>query len=117
MSGNDKVVTATTLGRNPIPVALICLGAAWLALTPRRRRRTSEPKPTGYFDIYEGFDSDEDGRALLSRVADRFGLSARGYHRILRVARTIADLQQEATVRLPHIAEAVGYRLPVGAKS
>ncbi len=66
MSGNDKVVTATTLGRNPIPVALICLGAAWLALTPRRRRRTSEPKPTGYFDIYEGFDSDEDGRARLA---------------------------------------------------
>jgi magnesium chelatase family protein len=60
---------------------------------------------------------DEDGRALLSRVADRFGLSARGYHRILRVARTIADLDEDATVRLPHIAEAVGYRLPVGAKS
>ena len=60
---------------------------------------------------------DEDGRALLSRVADRFGLSARGYHRILRVARTIADLDEEAVVRLPHIAEAVGYRLAVGAKS
>jgi magnesium chelatase family protein len=60
---------------------------------------------------------DEDGRALLSRVADRFGLSARGYHRILRVARTIADLDEETTVRLPHIAEAVGYRLAVGAKS
>jgi magnesium chelatase family protein len=53
----------------------------------------------------------------LSRVADRFGLSARGYHRILRVARTIADLDEEATVRLPHIAEAVGYRLAVGTKS
>lgn len=60
---------------------------------------------------------DAEARALLSRVADRFGLSARGYHRILRVARTIADLEEEATVRLPHIAEAVGYRLPVGAKS
>ena len=64
MSGNDKVVAAKTLGRNPIPVALICLGAAWLALTPRRR--PSEPKPTGYFDIYEGFDPDEDGRARLA---------------------------------------------------
>jgi magnesium chelatase family protein len=49
-------------------------------------------------------------------VADRFGLSARGYHRILRVARTIADLGGEADVRQPHIAEAVGYRLAVGAK-
>jgi magnesium chelatase family protein len=60
---------------------------------------------------------DADARALLSRVADRFGLSARGYHRILRVARTIADLEQEADVRLPHVAEAVGYRLAVDTKS
>jgi len=60
---------------------------------------------------------DADGRALLSRVADRFGLSARGYHRILRVARTIADLDGENIVQKPHIAEAVGYRLAVGTKS
>jgi magnesium chelatase family protein len=54
---------------------------------------------------------DAEGRALLSRAADRFGLSARGYHRILRVARTIADLDASATVRQPHVAEAVSYRL------
>lgn len=52
-----------------------------------------------------------EGRELLSRVAERMGLSARGYHRILRVARTIADLDGSARVRRPHIAEAVGYRL------
>lgn len=54
---------------------------------------------------------DAEGRALLSRVADRFGLSARGYHRILRVARTIADLDGAADIRKPHVAEAVSYRL------
>ncbi|WP_045391474.1 YifB family Mg chelatase-like AAA ATPase [Falsirhodobacter sp. alg1] len=54
---------------------------------------------------------DAEGRALLGRVAERFGLSARGYHRIRRVARTIADLDGSDQVRLPHIAEAVGYRL------
>ena len=58
---------------------------------------------------------DPEGRALLSRVAERFGLSARGYHRILRVARTIADLEGSDTLRLPHIAEAVSYRLPPGS--
>jgi magnesium chelatase family protein len=54
---------------------------------------------------------DAEGRALLSRVAERFGLSARGYHRVLRVARTIADLDASAMVRQPHVAEALGYRL------
>ncbi|MBH1974194.1 MAG: ATP-binding protein, partial [Rhodobacteraceae bacterium] len=60
---------------------------------------------------------DAEGRALLARVAERFGLSARGYHRVLRVARTIADLDGSEQVRLPHIAEAVSYRIAVGAKS
>ena len=59
---------------------------------------------------------DAEGKALLVRVAERFGLSARGYHRVLRVARTIADLDGSADLRLPHVAEAVSYRLAVGAK-
>jgi magnesium chelatase family protein len=54
---------------------------------------------------------DEEGRVLLSRVAERFGLTARGYHRVLRVARTIADLAESETVRKPHVAEAVSYRM------
>lgn len=58
---------------------------------------------------------DPEGRELLARVAERFGLSARGYHRVLRVARTIADLAGSAEVRKPHVAEAVSYRLSVQA--
>ncbi|HGG63453.1 MAG TPA: ATP-binding protein, partial [Rhodobacteraceae bacterium] len=54
---------------------------------------------------------DNEGRALLLKVAERFGLSARGYHRVLRVARTIADLEGVADVRKPHVAEAVSFRL------
>ena len=54
---------------------------------------------------------DPDGKDLLLKVADRFGLSARGYHRVLRVARTIADLDHSKDVRKPHVAEAVGFRL------
>ena len=54
---------------------------------------------------------DAEGRALLTRVAKRFGLSARGYHRVLRVARTIADLEGAPDVRRPHVAEALSYRL------
>jgi magnesium chelatase family protein len=59
---------------------------------------------------------DPEGRALLQRVADKFGLTARGYHRVLRVARTIADLAGEDRVRQPHVAEAVSFRLIVGAR-
>jgi magnesium chelatase family protein len=60
---------------------------------------------------------DADGRDLLARAADRFGLTARGYHRVLRVARTIADLDGSVSVRRPHVAEAVGYRLTFGTGS
>ncbi|WP_108263159.1 ArsR/SmtB family transcription factor [Mangrovicoccus ximenensis] len=51
---------------------------------------------------------------LLHRAAERFGLSARGFHRILRVARTIADLGGSADIRAPHMAEALSYRLTAG---
>lgn len=60
---------------------------------------------------------DDEGRALLTKVAERFGLSARGYHRVLRVARTIADLDLSDAVRRPHVAEAVSYRLGPSAES
>jgi len=60
---------------------------------------------------------DTEGRDLINRVAERFGLSARGYHRVLRVARTIADLDHSDSVRRPHVAEAVSYRLAAAKES
>ena len=46
----------------------------------------------------------------MEEAAARLALSARGYHRILRVARTIADLEQSEAVRKHHVAEALAYR-------
>ncbi len=51
-----------------------------------------------------------DGRKLLDSAAVRFGLSARGYYRTLRVARTIADLEESKAITAVHITEAVQYR-------
>lgn len=48
--------------------------------------------------------------AVLDATMERFKLSARAYHRILKVSRTCADLEHSSMVELPHIAEAVGYR-------
>ncbi len=49
--------------------------------------------------------------AFLEKVVDRLGLSARTYHGLVKVARTIADLDREPRVRVEHVAEAVQYRI------
>ena len=48
--------------------------------------------------------------ALLAQVMDKFRLSARAYHRILKVSRTIADLADSSNIQTNHISEAISYR-------
>jgi len=56
--------------------------------------------------------ADSDARELLASAAERSGLSARAYHRVLKVARTIADLDDADRVAWTHVAEALRYRPP-----
>jgi magnesium chelatase family protein len=53
---------------------------------------------------------DEAGRTMLHNAAERFRYTARGYHRVLRLARTLADLDGSVAVRKIHVAEAISYR-------
>lgn len=65
--------------------------------------------------IEQVVDPDAESRDLLLKAADRFALSARAYHRVLKLARTLADLAGSEKVTRPHIAEALGYRLDFSA--
>ncbi len=64
----------------------------------------------GTREIDQWCAADEAGRGLLRQALAQLGLSARAYHRILKVARTIADLSGAANIRASHIAEAIQYR-------
>ena len=60
--------------------------------------------------IEEIAEADDSGRRLLRDAAERLRLTARGYHRVLKLARTLADLDGEGAVKRPHLAEALSYR-------
>jgi magnesium chelatase family protein len=53
---------------------------------------------------------DEGGEKLLSQAVDKFSLSARSYVRLLKIARTIADLAESDTIQVNHVAESLQYR-------
>ena len=57
---------------------------------------------------------DDKGRELLLRATERLHLTARGYHRVLRVARTIADLEGKDSIVRSHIGEAIAFRRIAG---
>jgi magnesium chelatase family protein len=80
----------------------------YAGLPEQNRIRTNAEADGALLD--EAATPDPDGRALLVRAAERLRLSARGYHRVLRVARTLADLEGAAIVGRRHIAEALSYR-------
>ncbi len=64
--------------------------------------------------IEEAARSDPVGLSLLREASERLNLSARGFYRVLKLARTIADLEGAATVGRAHLAEALSYRINGG---
>ena len=78
------------------------------AEAPAGRRRLNVDADMA--DVEAHCQPDADGRALMLQAAETLSLSARAYHRTLKVARTIADLDGDAALRRVHVAEALNYR-------
>jgi magnesium chelatase family protein len=62
-------------------------------------------------EVNQRCELDAESKSLLQAAVDRFGMSARAYYRILKIARTIADLAEEDKIYTHHISEAIQYRI------
>jgi magnesium chelatase family protein len=67
----------------------------------------------GVSEVREYCMLDETSQNLARTAVERMGLSARGYHRVLKVARTIADMAEAQSIEAAHLAEAIQYRARV----
>jgi magnesium chelatase family protein len=77
----------------------------------RQLKRQGRPNAVlGTREVDRHCAPDEHGATMLKQAITRLGLSARGYHRVLKVARTIADLAGARAVAAGHVAEAIQYR-------
>jgi magnesium chelatase family protein len=86
----------------------------------RERMLHRQDKPNALLDVAEleaCAQLDDGGKSMLQRAIARLGLSARSYHRTLKVARSIADLAGSSDLRDSHVAEALGYRQRIDAPS
>lgn len=84
-----------------------------LALAARQRQADRQGKTNAELavrEIKKYCQIDEAGRKLLYQAEERFHLSSRGVHRLLKVSRTIADLEDEENIQSRHLAEALQYR-------
>jgi magnesium chelatase family protein len=114
-------VPVATLGGAPPGEATTAIAARVAAARARQRARYRAMRGVEcnahvagrWLDAHGGVEPA--ARALLASAAERLALSARGYHRVLKVARTVADLADEERVGTTAVAEALRYRPAVGS--
>jgi magnesium chelatase family protein len=75
-----------------------------------KERRLASNAEMGPVEVWEHCQVEDAARALLQLAMNQLNLSARGFHRVLKVARTIADLAGSGQIKTPHLAEALQYR-------
>ena len=104
-----RVPTETLSGGEPGDCsATVCDRVVQAREVQTQRGHLNSALPGAELEAACGLETDS--RAFVAQASERLGLSARGYHRVLRVARTIADLGCTKVVQRGHLAEAIGYR-------
>ena len=107
----DLILPPPAEGSNEVAARVARARASSSTATRRSACRASPPTPRRRPALLEEVaQPDSTGLALLRDAADAMRLSARGYHRVLRVARTLADLDGADKVGRVHLAEALSYR-------
>lgn len=108
MSAADLILPPPAEGSRQVAARVAAARAIQTARYADERVRTNAEADGALLDRVA--TPDEAGRALLAQAAAQMRLTARGYHRVLRVARTIADLAGAEAVGRVHVAEALSYR-------
>jgi magnesium chelatase family protein len=109
-------VRAVELRRGPHAESSTSVRGRVIAARNRQRERMAgmtDRFANGHFgpaEVARWCRPDPSAETMLSRATERLGLSARGYHRVLRVARTIADLAGSQGIGVEHVGEALQYR-------
>ena len=106
------IFTAEPVTENRTPEAMVAAVRERVS-TARERQLARQGKPNALLSVKEievHCGTDTQAEHLARQAISRLGLSARAYHRILKVARSIADLAGAATISAAHVAEAVQYR-------
>jgi len=110
----SEAVALGAIAGGPSPEKAVTSAEVQIEVTGARKRQLArQGKPNARLlprEIEANCRPDSAGAALLANAMARLSLSARAYHRILKVARTIADLAGEDAITAPFVAEAVGYR-------